>query len=56
MKDKLSEELERVFDKSPNYHTKILSGDLNAKISREDKPTVRNVSLREIIVMIKELE
>jgi hypothetical protein len=30
------QELERVFDKFPKYHTKILLGDFNAKVGRED--------------------
>jgi hypothetical protein len=44
------EELECVFDKFPKYHMKILLGDFNAKIGREDifKPTIGNESLHEI--------
>jgi hypothetical protein len=44
------EELERVFDKFTKYHMKILLGDFNAKIGREDifKPTIGNESLHEI--------
>jgi exonuclease III len=44
------EELERVFDKFPEYHMKILLGDFNAKVGREDifKPTIGNESLHEI--------
>jgi hypothetical protein len=43
-------ELERVFDKFPKYHTKILLGDFKAKVGREDifKPTIGNESLHEI--------
>jgi hypothetical protein len=39
-----------VFAKFPKCHTKILLGDLNAKVGKEDifKPTVRNESLNEI--------
>jgi hypothetical protein len=39
-----------VFDKFPKYHTKILFGDFNAKIGREDifKLTIGNASLYEI--------
>jgi hypothetical protein len=50
MKDNFYEELERVFDKFPKYHTKILLGDLNAKVGREDifKPIIGNESLHEI--------
>jgi hypothetical protein len=35
-KDSIYEELEQVFDHSPEYHIKILLGDLNAKVWRED--------------------
>jgi hypothetical protein len=40
-----------VFDKFPKYHTKILLGDFNAKVGREDifKPTVGNEYLHEIV-------
>jgi hypothetical protein len=33
-----------VFDKFPKYHMKILLGDFNAKVCREDifKPTIGN--------------
>jgi hypothetical protein len=46
------EELERVFDKFPKYHMKILLGDFNAKVGREDifKPTIRNKNLHEISI------
>jgi hypothetical protein len=45
-----SMELECVFDKFPKYHMKILLGDFNAKVGREDifKPTIGNESLHEI--------
>jgi exonuclease III len=41
------EELEGVFDQFQNYHMKILLGDFNAKMEREDifKPTIGNESL-----------
>jgi hypothetical protein len=44
------EELERVFNKFPIHHTKILLGDFCAKVGREDifKPTIGNKSLHEI--------
>jgi exonuclease III len=44
VKDSFYEELERVSDKFPKYHTKILLGDFNAKVGREDifKPTIGN--------------
>jgi exonuclease III len=50
VKDSFYEELERVFDKFPKYHKKILLGDFNAKVSREDifKPTIGNQNLHEI--------
>jgi hypothetical protein len=35
-KDSLYEELERVFDKFPKYHTQILLGDFGVKVRRED--------------------
>jgi hypothetical protein len=50
VKDSSYEELKRVFDKFPKYHTKILLGDLNAKVGKEDifKPTIGNETLYEI--------
>jgi endonuclease/exonuclease/phosphatase family metal-dependent hydrolase len=50
MKDSFYEELERVFDNFPKYHTKIRLGDFNAKVGRESifKPTIGNESLHEI--------
>jgi exonuclease III len=36
VKDSFYEELERVLDKFPKYHMKILLGDFNAKVGRED--------------------
>ena len=41
-RDKFYDELEQVFDHFPKYHVKILLGDLNAKVGRENtfKPTV----------------
>jgi exonuclease III len=50
VKDSLYEELEHVFDKFPKHHKKILLGDFNAKVGREDifKPTIGNESLHEI--------
>jgi len=43
------EELEQVFDHFPKYHIKILLGDCNAKVGREDifKPAIGNESLRQ---------
>jgi exonuclease III len=44
LKDSFCEELERVFDKFPKYHMKIMLGDFNVKVGSEDifKPTVGN--------------
>jgi phage pi2 protein 07 len=44
VKDSFYEELERVFDKFPKYHIKILLGYFNAKLSKEAifKPTIGN--------------
>jgi hypothetical protein len=46
LKDSLYEELECIFDKFPKYHTKILLGDLHAKVGTEDifKLTIGNES------------
>jgi endonuclease/exonuclease/phosphatase family metal-dependent hydrolase len=43
------EELEQVYDQFPKYHMKILLGDFNAKVGREDifKPIICNESLHE---------
>jgi exonuclease III len=48
-KDSFYEELEGVFDQFPKYHTKILKGNFNAKVGREDifKLTIGNESLHE---------
>jgi hypothetical protein len=50
VKDSFYEESERLFDRFPKYHMKILLGDFNAKVGREDifKLTIRNESLHEI--------
>jgi exonuclease III len=47
VRDSFYEELERVFDKLPKYHMKILLGDFNAKVGSEDifKLTIGNESL-----------
>jgi endonuclease/exonuclease/phosphatase family metal-dependent hydrolase len=49
IKDSVYEELEEVFDQFPRYHMKILMGDFNAKVGREDifKPITGNESLHE---------
>ena len=36
LKDSFYEELEEVFDHFPKYHMKILLGDFNAKVGRDD--------------------
>jgi exonuclease III len=56
MKETFYEELERVFDNFRKYRTKILFGDFNAKVGREDilKP-IGNESLH-VISKIMELE
>jgi hypothetical protein len=45
LKGNFYEELERVFNKFPKYHMKIMLGDFNAKVGREDifKPTIGKV-------------
>jgi hypothetical protein len=50
VKDSFYEKLERVFDKFPKYHMKILLRDFNAKVGREDifKLTTGNDILHEI--------
>jgi hypothetical protein len=50
VKDSFYEELERMFDKFPKYHMKILLRDFNAKVGKEDifKLTIGNESLHEI--------
>jgi hypothetical protein len=50
IKNRFYEKLEQVLDKFPRYHMKILLGDFNAKVGREDifKPTIGNESLHEI--------
>ena len=49
IRDSFYEELERVFDHFPKYHTKILLGDFNGKMGRENifKPTTGNESLHQ---------
>jgi exonuclease III len=44
VKDSFYKELERVFDRFPKYHMKIVLGDFNAKVGKEDifKPTIGN--------------
>jgi exonuclease III len=49
IKESFYEELEQVFDQFPRYYMKILLGDFNAKVEREDifKPVIGNKSLHE---------
>jgi hypothetical protein len=48
-KDSFYEELEQVFDHFPRYHMKILLGDFDAKVGRENifKPTIGKESLHQ---------
>jgi hypothetical protein len=50
VKDGFYEDLERGFDKFPTYHTKIVLGDFNAKVDRENifKPKIDTKSLQAI--------
>jgi endonuclease/exonuclease/phosphatase family metal-dependent hydrolase len=50
VRDSFYEEIERVFDQFPKYDMKILLGDFNAIVGREDifKPTTENESSHEI--------
>jgi hypothetical protein len=50
VKDSFYEELEREFNKFLKYNIKILLGDFNAKVGRENilKPKIGNESLHEI--------
>ena len=49
LKDSFYEELEQVFDHFPRYHMKILLGDFNAKVGRENifKLTIGDESLHQ---------
>jgi hypothetical protein len=50
VRDRFSEELGRVFDQFSRYDMKILLGDFNAKVGRENifKSAIGNESLHEI--------
>jgi hypothetical protein len=50
VKDNFYEELEHSFDKFPKYHIKMLLGDFNVKVGREDffKLAIGNESSHEI--------
>ena len=47
IKDSFYEEIERFFDQLPMYHIKILLGDFNAKVGRENifQPTIGTESV-----------
>jgi exonuclease III len=49
-KDSFYEELEQVCDQFPRHHMKIMLGDFNAKVGREDifRPIIGNESLHEV--------
>jgi exonuclease III len=49
IKDKFYKELEQAFDQFPRYHMKILLGDFNVNVRREDifNPIIGNESLHE---------
>jgi hypothetical protein len=53
VKNSFYEELERIFDKIPKYHMKILLGDLNAQVDRQDILS-RQLGIK--VVMMMELE
>ena len=48
-KESIYEELEQVFNNFPKYHRKILLGDINTKVGRENifKPTTGNERLHQ---------
>jgi hypothetical protein len=50
VKGRFCEKLQCVFNTFPKYHTKVLLGDFNAKVGREEifKPKIKNDSLHEI--------
>jgi hypothetical protein len=50
VKESFYEKLDRVCDKFPKYHIKILLGDFNAKVGKENifKLTIENKSMHEI--------
>jgi hypothetical protein len=57
IKDSFYEGLGHVFDQFPRYDMKILLGDFNAKVGREDifKPTIGNECSTKLVI-IMELE
>jgi hypothetical protein len=55
--DSFCEELERVFGNIPKYHMKVLLGDVNAKVGKENifKP-IMGMKVCTKLVMIMELD
>jgi exonuclease III len=55
VKDSFYKELEHVFDKFPKYQMKILLGDFNAKVGKEDifKPTIVNESSHKLVMIME---
>jgi hypothetical protein len=54
-KESFYEGLEQVFDRFPKYHTKILLGDFNAKVGKENmfKSTIENgVYIKLVTIMV----
>jgi exonuclease III len=59
IKDRFYEEVEQVFDKFPRYHMKVLLGDFNEKVGREDikkKKKLLGMRVYMKLVMITESE
>jgi hypothetical protein len=50
IKDRFYEQPEQLFDKFPKHHTKMLLGNFNAEVGREDifKPSIGNEGLHKI--------
>jgi hypothetical protein len=55
MKNNFYEEMERVFDKFPKYNMKIMLGDFNAKVGRENifKQTIGNESFTKLVMIME---
>jgi hypothetical protein len=54
MRDSFYEELGRVFAKPPEYNVKILLGNFNYKIGKENffKPTIGNENLTKVVMIM----
>ena len=52
--DRICKELEQISFHFPKYHMKILEGDFNAQLWREDifKLTIRNEGLHQVLKMM----